>query len=89
VCLALKRAGMFTEQYAMVSGDMASSWGEAGEGRHVTVWANAGHVWIQLKGLGNAWRFDTSPYGSGDRGPRLRTTSRPTSGFTPRHWPGT
>lgn len=86
--LALKRAGLLNVDTAQVSGWFASSYGQAGEGEKFTVWANGGHVWIQLKGLGNAWRFDTSPYGSGTHGPRLRTTPRPTSGFTPRHWPG-
>jgi hypothetical protein len=86
--LALKRAGMFDGDAAIVSGEFARSWGQAGEGRRFTVWANSGHVWIQFHGLGNAKRFDTSPYGSGGRGPRLRFTDRPTSGFTPRHWPG-
>jgi hypothetical protein len=86
--LALKRAGMFDGDTAIVSGEFARSWGQPGRGERFTVWANGGHVWTQLHGLGAAWRFDTSPYGSGGRGPRLRTTPRPTDGFTPRHWPG-
>jgi hypothetical protein len=89
VSLALYRAGMMEgRDNAIVSGAFASSWGKPGRGETFTVWANAGHVWIQLHGLGNAWRFDTSPYGSGGRGPRLRSTPRPTAGFTPRHFPG-
>jgi hypothetical protein len=87
-CLALKRAGLFDGSVAVVSGEMARSYGDPGRGKRFTVWANAGHVWIQFHGIGNAWRFDTSPYGSGGRGPRLRFTPRPTDGFTPRHWPG-
>jgi hypothetical protein len=86
--LALKRAGLYDENVAHVSGWFATSYGQPGKGEKFTVWANAGHVWTQFHGLGNAWRFDTSPYGSGGRGPRLRTTPRPTDGFTPRHWPG-
>jgi hypothetical protein len=86
--LALHRAGMFNGTTAYVSGQFAREWGEPGRGERFTVWANDGHVWIQLHGIGNAWRFDTSPYGSGGRGPRLRTTPRPTDGFTPRHWKG-
>jgi hypothetical protein len=86
--LALYRAGMFDGSTAIVSGEFARSWGDPGRGSKFTVWANAGHVWVQFHGLGNAWRFDTSPYGSGSRGPRLRFTPRPTDGFTPRHWPG-
>ncbi len=30
-------------------------------------------------------RFDTSPYGSGARGPRWRLTGRPAGGFKVRH----
>jgi cell wall-associated NlpC family hydrolase len=71
-----------------VSGTIASSWGMPGEGKSFTVWANAEHVWIQLKGLGPAWRFDTSPWGSGGDGPQLRTGPRSTSGFSARHWSG-
>jgi hypothetical protein len=86
--LALKRAGMFDGDAAIVSGEFARSWGQPGRGQRFTVWANGSHVWTQFHGIGNAWRFDTSPYGSGGRGPRLRFTPRPTDGFTPRHWPG-
>jgi len=69
------------------SGEIASSWGQSGPGRFHTVWANAEHVWIQLKGIGRAWRFDTSGGAAGE-GPRLRFQARSTGGFTPRHWPG-
>jgi hypothetical protein len=86
--LALYRAGMFDGSSAITSGVFAQTWGEPGRGDRFTVWANAGHVWTQFHGIGNASRFDTSPYGSGGRGPRLRFTPRPTDGFTPRHWPG-
>jgi hypothetical protein len=86
--LALRRAGMFSASVAWTSGRFASDYGQPGEGERFTVWANASHVWIELHGLGSAKRFDTSPYGSGGRGPRLRTTQRPSSSFVARHWPG-
>lgn len=86
--LALKRAGLYDGETAMVSGEFARSWGRAGKGDTFTVWANGEHVWIEFHGVGRAKRFDTSPWGSGGRGPRLRFTKRPTDGFTPRHWPG-
>lgn len=70
------------------SGWMAEHWGVAGEGRWMTVWANDEHVWIQWHLPGKAWRFDTSPQGSGGLGPHLRSGARFTTGFTPRHWPG-
>ena len=89
-CAALAAAGLGYQPGGKVdtSGTMASSWGQPGRGRQFTVWANSQHVWMQFHGIGSAWRFDTSPYGSGERGARLRSTERPTSGFTARHWPG-
>jgi hypothetical protein len=89
-CAALAAAGLgYTPGGKVdVSGTMAASWGQAGRGRQFTVWANGQHVWIQFHEIGAAWRFDTSPYGSGERGPRMRSTQRPTGGFTARHWPG-
>lgn len=85
--LALKRAGMFPGSSAIVSGDFAASWGKPGKGEHMTVWANAEHVWIEWPKLGV--RFDTSPHGDGPSGPHVRHSRRSTAGFTPRHWPGT
>lgn len=82
---ALREAGMFTGTVAIVSGQFASSWGKPGRGEEFTVWANAGHVFIQGEGANN-WRFDTGGPGGG-AGPRLREQRRPTAGFTPRHWP--
>jgi hypothetical protein len=88
VSLALRRAGLFSGTRSWVSGDFAARYGVPGRGEEFTVWANSGHVWIEFNGLGPGKRFDTSPYGSGSHGPRVRGTDRPTSGFTPRHWPG-
>jgi hypothetical protein len=89
--LALYRAGMFHGQTAIVSGEFASSWGQPGKGKHFTVWANSGHVWIEFHGIGEAKRFDTSAHGDGKSGdgPHLRSTPRNDQGrFTARHWPG-
>lgn len=80
----LRLAGLFPQPEPVVSGTMAHMW-EHGKGRYVTIWANSYHVWIQFHGLGRFWRFDTSPWGSGSLGPRMRVGSRPTRGFTPRH----
>lgn len=89
VCWVLREAGMFNHDVAWVSGKLASDWGEPGRGKYMTVWANKGHVFIEFKLPGKRWkRFDTTPYGDGPRGARLRRTDRPKSGFTPRHWPG-
>jgi hypothetical protein len=73
--------------------DYFKSWGDPGKGKHMTVWVKPGsgangHVWIEFYGKPMK-RFDTSPYGSGPRGPQLRSTERPTTGFHARHWPGT
>lgn len=87
--LALYLAGAYSRDVAIVSGEFAASFGAAGRGKYFTVWANGGHVWIEFHGKGrDGWRFDTSPQGSGERGPRLRSGSRSNSGFTPRHLPG-
>jgi hypothetical protein len=68
---------------APVSGAFVS-WGQPGRGRRMTVWCNAGHIWIQWHGFPN-WRFDTG----GGSGGRNWPTARSTSGFVARHWVGT
>jgi hypothetical protein len=61
------------------------TWALRGRGKYVTVHANADHVWVSFA-LPEGWcRFDTSPHGCGERGPRLRFCSRPEFGFTVRH----
>lgn len=82
----LDAAGMLPGHRVMVSGGFASSWGEPGEGEHMTVWANAQHVWIEF--VTRKARADTSPYGSGPSGARVRPMPRGKAGFTPRHWKG-
>jgi hypothetical protein len=58
-----------------------STWGEAGAGRWITVYANAGHAWVLIAGLA----FDTS----GGAGPRWHSSPpSSTSGFIARHPPG-
>jgi peptidoglycan hydrolase-like protein with peptidoglycan-binding domain len=55
------------------------SWGSRGRGQWITVYANSGHAYLVVAGL----RFDTS--GSGESGPRWRTTRASTSGYVARH----
>lgn len=55
------------------------SWGGAGEGQWITIFANGGHTYVLIAGL----RFDTA--GSGESGPRWRPQSRSPSGFVERH----
>jgi peptidoglycan hydrolase CwlO-like protein len=58
------------------------SWGEAGPGKWITVYANAGHAFMVVAG----WRFDTSALSGG--GTRWTRAMRGTSGFVARHPPG-
>jgi peptidoglycan hydrolase-like protein with peptidoglycan-binding domain len=58
------------------------SWGRAGKGRWISVYANSGHAYAVIAGL----RFDTSAAGNNNgSGPRWRTKARSSSGYTVRH----
>jgi cell wall-associated NlpC family hydrolase len=58
------------------------SWGAAGKGSWITVYANSGHAYAVIAGL----RWDTSASGSsGGSGPRWRPQARSASGYTARH----
>jgi cell wall-associated NlpC family hydrolase len=57
-------------------------WGAPGKGRHITVYANPGHVYMVVDGR----RFDTS--GATAAGSRWQTTMRSSAGYTVRHPPG-
>jgi cell wall-associated NlpC family hydrolase len=54
-------------------------WGESGPGKWVTIYANAGHVWMVVAGI----RFDTS--GAKVTGSRWQNDMRPTGSFVARH----
>lgn len=62
----------------LVSGELAA-WGEAGPGQWVTIYANAGHVYMLVAGL----RFDTS--GQRRAGTRWQAARRSGRGFQVRH----
>jgi cell wall-associated NlpC family hydrolase len=71
----------------LVDGPMTSgqyeNWGEAGPGKWITIYANAGHMYMVVAGL----RFDTS--GRSSRlGSRWQPAMRSGSGFAVRHPPG-
>jgi len=93
-CWVLKQAGMFTSSAAQTSGEL-ETWGAAGQGKEMTVWASASHVFIEytIPGHGRAQMNTNGP----QNGPRLYTLStNPTynvnpaaEGYTARHWPGT
>lgn len=81
--VVLERVGLFPHEFAWVSGDF-ESYGEPGQGKYLTIYANSVHVWIRLH-KSRWWRFDTSPHRDGGPGPRLRMLPRFTSGFVARH----
>ena len=76
VSYALHAAGLL--EASMPSGNF-TTWGEAGPGQWVTLYANGGHIYATIAGL----RFDTS--GATEDGSRWHTSSRPTSGYVVRH----
>jgi hypothetical protein len=80
VSFALYGAGMLSEPLA--SGQLAS-WGAPGEGRWLTVYANAGHAYAVIAGL----RWDTVGDARGS-GPRWHPNRVPPAGFVARHYPG-
>ncbi len=65
-------------QTAMPSGSFMD-WGDAGPGRWVTIYANGGHMYMEVAGL----RFDTSA--RRETGGRWTTTDRDPSGYVVRH----
>jgi hypothetical protein len=80
VSYALAAAGLLDRP--LTSGQLAR-WGAPGPGRWVTIYANAGHVFMYVAGL----RFDTSGR-AGAFGSRWQTAPRSLAGFTVRHPPG-
>jgi hypothetical protein len=63
------------------SGHLAQ-WGQPGPGRWVTIYANAGHVFMEVAGI----RFDT--VARAVTGSRWANGGRSTAGFAVRHPPG-
>src|SRR3954447_26788725 len=76
VSFALAAAGLLNGP--LDSGHLAQ-WGRPGPGRWVTIYANAGHVFMGVAGI----RFDTS--GQRVTGSRWQNDGRPTAGFSVRH----
>ena len=79
VSYALAAAGLLSAP--MVSGDF-ESWGDPGPGRWISVYANAGHVWMEVAG----WRFDT--VAQAENGTRWAEGGGEFAGFSARHPPG-
>jgi cell wall-associated NlpC family hydrolase len=66
----------------LVSGDLAN-WGEAGPGRWITIYANAGHTFMDVDGM---W-FDTAGR-SGPYASRWLVSQPSLGGYAVRHPPG-
>ena len=80
VSYALATAGLL--DLPLTSGELMK-WGVSGRGHWLTVYANAGHVFMTVGGV----RFDTSGR-AGRRGSRWQPLQRTAQGFVARHWPG-
>jgi hypothetical protein len=74
---ALHGAGLLNRQ--LTSGDFMS-WGRAGKGSWITIYAHSGHGFLVIAGL----RFDTG-WNNAGKGPRWSEEMRPTDGYTVRH----
>ncbi len=84
VSYALAAGGLLSEPET--SGTL-ESWGAAGPGKWITVYANAGHVYMYVN-IGGRWmRFDTVGR-SGEFASRWQPEIRSNAGFVARHWPG-
>ena len=77
--------------YALHGGGLLSSpltsggfmrWGAAGPGRHITIYASPGHVYMVIDGR----RFDTT--GRSETGSRWQPSDRSSAGYVVRHPPG-
>lgn len=80
VSYALAAGGLLTAPE--VSGAL-ESWGAAGPGRYITVYANAGHTYMYVDGMLYDTAGRSGPYAS-----RWLVGSVDNSGFVARHWPG-
>ena len=53
---------MLTPGAAWTSGRLATEWGDPGEGRYITLWADDEHVWIEFRlDADHGERFDPTP----------------------------
>jgi hypothetical protein len=66
-----------------IPSDAFRSFGQAGPGKWITIYAKRGHVFTVVGGL----RLDTGYNGQGE-GPQWSTKSRPAKGYVMRHPPG-
>jgi cell wall-associated NlpC family hydrolase len=84
ISYALAAAGLLS--VPETSGQL-ESWGAPGPGKWITVYANAGHVYMYVN-IGGRWmRYDTVGR-SGTYASRWQPEMRSNAGFVARHWPG-
>jgi cell wall-associated NlpC family hydrolase len=76
VSYALAAAGLVSSP---LDSGAFESWGEPGPGRWITIYANAGHVWMEVAG----WRFDT--VAQAETGTRWAQGGGEFAGFVVRH----
>jgi cell wall-associated NlpC family hydrolase len=76
VSYALHGGGLLSR--ALDSGEFMS-WGAPGHGRHITIYANPGHVFMVINGR----RYDTT--GRSETGTRWQPQGRSSAGYTIRH----
>lgn len=76
ISYALASAGLLN---APLDSGRLMSWGKPGKGKWITIYANAGHVFMFVAGV----RFDTS--GTSSNGSRWQANMRSTGGFVARH----
>lgn len=81
VSYALAAAGLVTSPLDSTGFE---SWGDAGPGRWITVYANAGHAFMIVAG----WRFDTVALANGGTRWSSDLSGEDTSAFVARHPPG-
>ena len=79
VSFALANAGFL---HSPMDSSSLARWGKPGRGKWVTIYANAGHAFMEVGGA----RFDT--VGLKQSGSRWQPAYRSVSGFTVRHPPG-
>jgi cell wall-associated NlpC family hydrolase len=81
VSYALYYAGLIDGPHT--SGDLMA-YGKPGKGKWITLYANAGHVYMEVAGI----RFDTSAADSSNHFSRWQNILRTNGGFEARHPPG-
>jgi cell wall-associated NlpC family hydrolase len=84
VSYALAAGGLLT---APETSGQLESWGAAGPGKWITVYANAGHTYMYVN-VGGAWMLYDTAGRSGVLTSRWQPSAVDNAGYVVRHWPG-